>query len=482
MPLEVLRLLNAVEEYRKRRQMRLDERARTDDEGDEDNAPSSGNKGGGGHGNTKIPYGLCRREGIKIQSGWTPKDAWAALEGHGYTAGDVYRELRTSGKVAKRIPKTDKETGEITGFEVQKPKTPEEIDKDFRDCVAESDELQKQRKQLESDISILQHRKSVLARRVENTSKDIEAYENTYGQRHEMPDGARRAYDDLFAVLKEENAQWKQADEQHQAKKAELEAVRQKITDPERQKRFMEATMARYPDWDSCEDGKARLERAKALSEADSVKYGNVYDAVSQLEGKKVAYNPVKWKPKPGLEDETIAQIGGGDMTKGSCASVAMAYLAARRGIAIQDFRGGHSQDIMSRKCCGIVRNAGGFSEEDTSDFRACKALFDKMEDGYEYWFATGRHAAVIRKNSGKLEYLELQSSGSNGWRELTTDALKTRFKCKRSHSSYGNKVKAESCLIKASDLIQNKEVQMLLGYINTEWDEQKRGVRGTIK
>ena len=56
----------------------------------------------GGHGNTHIPFGLCQREGIAVQPGWTPRDAWSALKGKGYDIGSVYRELRETGKVAPR--------------------------------------------------------------------------------------------------------------------------------------------------------------------------------------------------------------------------------------------------------------------------------------------------------------------------------------------------------------------------------------------
>ena len=70
------------------------DKSRVDDDDDDD-----GNGGSGGsHGNTKIPFGLCQREGIEIGENWTPKDAWNALEGKGYSAGSVYKNLRETGK------------------------------------------------------------------------------------------------------------------------------------------------------------------------------------------------------------------------------------------------------------------------------------------------------------------------------------------------------------------------------------------------
>lgn len=89
---------DSVQEYRKRRAERL--AARMDADGDDDSLPAP-KRGGGGHGNTKIPFGLCQREGIDIQPGWTPKDAWEALEGKGYNPGEVYKGLKETGKANK---------------------------------------------------------------------------------------------------------------------------------------------------------------------------------------------------------------------------------------------------------------------------------------------------------------------------------------------------------------------------------------------
>lgn len=98
----------AIADYKRRRIQRL--RARFDADGDDDSPNAGGNanknnNGGrraakGGHGNTKIPFGLCEREGIKVDPKWTPRDAWEALEGKGYNAGESYAELRKTGKIS----------------------------------------------------------------------------------------------------------------------------------------------------------------------------------------------------------------------------------------------------------------------------------------------------------------------------------------------------------------------------------------------
>lgn len=70
-----------------------DDKSRTDADDEET---------GVNHGNTKIPFGLCQREGIDIQPGWTPADAWKALEGKGYSVSEIYKELKETGKVSKK--------------------------------------------------------------------------------------------------------------------------------------------------------------------------------------------------------------------------------------------------------------------------------------------------------------------------------------------------------------------------------------------
>lgn len=95
--------MNVIDAYRKRRNKRLAARGFRLDDDDENGAVK-----GGGHGNTKIPFGLCQREGIKVDPKWSPKDAWEALEGKGYSASEVYKELKETGKVTSKTPKEAK--------------------------------------------------------------------------------------------------------------------------------------------------------------------------------------------------------------------------------------------------------------------------------------------------------------------------------------------------------------------------------------
>ncbi len=52
------------------------------------------------HGNTRLPFGLCKEEGIELPNDATPKQAWEALEKKsGITPSAVFKQLREIGKV-----------------------------------------------------------------------------------------------------------------------------------------------------------------------------------------------------------------------------------------------------------------------------------------------------------------------------------------------------------------------------------------------
>lgn len=59
----------------------------------------------------RLPFGLCKRYGIKIEDSWTPRDAWNALKGirgiDPREAMDDYLDERETGKPATKPPKQD---------------------------------------------------------------------------------------------------------------------------------------------------------------------------------------------------------------------------------------------------------------------------------------------------------------------------------------------------------------------------------------
>ena len=82
----------AVENYKMRRAARLEARgyhADVEEENNSNNRSSSGS----GHGNTRLPFGLCRRLGIEVGSDWTPRDAWDALADKGITPAGEFSRL-----------------------------------------------------------------------------------------------------------------------------------------------------------------------------------------------------------------------------------------------------------------------------------------------------------------------------------------------------------------------------------------------------
>lgn len=187
--------------------------------------------------------------------------------------------------------------------------------------------------------------------------------------------------------------------------------------------------------------------------------------------------------------EEIIDRLGGGDRTKGSCASVAFAYIGNKGGSDVLDFRGGKSQKVFSqvKSIAEIARLDGVNSRiiESTNDLKAVSKLLNEIKDtkkGKEYYLATGNHATIIRKAESGFEYLELQTIKNNGFYSLTPNVLRERFGCKKSHKIYGYNFETSNILIDADSLKNNSEFKKILEYINTQKEEQMKGVGGSAK
>lgn len=205
--------------------------------------------------------------------------------------------------------------------------------------------------------------------------------------------------------------------------------------------------------------------------------------ALSSLERAGVKAKKVeKFKSQP-THEEIVARLGGGDLTHGSCSSLAFAYGGNANGYDVRDFRGGASEKWFARNdhIGMVVRELGGTIVEDGNDYTASHTLLDKVQKGRIYYFATGSHAAVVRKNGDKLEYLELQAPSGNGWYALTDDALKWRFGAKKSHTSAGRPYKLPNFLADMTK-IKSKNFPKILQYINTDEAKQKKGGAGGRK
>ena len=182
-----------------------------------------------------------------------------------------------------------------------------------------------------------------------------------------------------------------------------------------------------------------------------------------------------------------ISALAGGDRTSGSCASVALAYVGQKRGWNVLDFRGGESQNFFSTsynlmqlsKTDGIktIKASGACS------LTVGKNLLKQCEVGKEYYLCVGRHASIVRKlEDGKLQYLELQSAQKSGWTDFDGNVrytLHNRFGC----SSRSSSSSLMDFMIDIDDSdFDTDNFKSLLGYINTDDSQQRKGINGTIK
>lgn len=204
---------------------------------------------------------------------------------------------------------------------------------------------------------------------------------------------------------------------------------------------------------------------------------------LKSLQANGVDYVPVKKRKTARPEAEIIAKIGGGDMTSGSCASVALAYAGQKQGLDVYDFRGGKSMDFFSSKLNKVqmFKDLGVtsiVSDTAKTNLTNGKRILDQLEEGKEYYLSVGRHAAIVRKQGGQAQYLELQSSRSNGWKDFdrSGDVLKNRFGCSSSSSYYSTAYATDISQLKGDDFEQ------IMCYINTEENNQKKGVAGSVK
>ncbi len=251
---------------------------------------------------------------------------------------------------------------------------------------------------------------------------------------------------------------------------------------------FVPSSM-KYDDWkksfvDGDKSGLQPVKEDDTMKLKEKVTNNNetVKGCVDTLEKLGVQYNQVSYHPTPLSESIIIESLSGGDKTKGSCASVGLAYVGQKNGLNVLDFRGGESQNFFSNgynlKKITELPNITKISEIARSSVTSGKKLLTKVEEGNEYYFVCGRHAAIVRKNEGILQYLELQSANRSAWTDFNGNVrytLANRFGETKGYD-------CESYMFNVQDANDSKELQVLLGYINTIVDEQKKGVGGSVK
>lgn len=249
-----------------------------------------------------------------------------------------------------------------------------------------------------------------------------------------------------------------------------------------------------FTDW--VEANRERMTAAKSLPYfiRDNSKYvertpkattpSQLEDVLQLAEKASVEYLAVSELPKTLTEDEIISRVSGGDLTTGSCSSLAFTYAGNRCGFNVLDFRGGVSQSFFSRtgNIMSIAEKVGGTVAKHTNDYKKAKDLLKTTQRGKEYYFTCGSHAAIVRRTETGFEYLELQSAYSNGFKPLNENVLKRRFAAKKSHTLYGTKCETKDCIIDIDLLRKDSGFKKLLGYINTTSSKQRKGASGTTK
>lgn len=210
-----------------------------------------------------------------------------------------------------------------------------------------------------------------------------------------------------------------------------------------------------------------------------SKSYHNIVD---ELKGNGVQHNPIQPFGRERTSEEIADRISGGDLTEGSCSSLALAFPGNEIGYDVLDFRDGYSREYFSRRSSiEKIANLSGvtsLTEYGSDDVTCVSRLLQSTEKGKNYYLATGEHAAIIRQSNNYFEYLELQHPGSgNGWHPLNESILMNRFGC-----SHNRRYENSSFLIDTSSLANSQEFLDILGYINTNNYEQRKGASGNVK
>lgn len=205
------------------------------------------------------------------------------------------------------------------------------------------------------------------------------------------------------------------------------------------------------------------------------------------LQENKIEYKEVQKLPKQLSDDEIIQRLGGGDETDGSCSSLAFAYIGNKAGLDVLDFRGGESRKFFSKnKNIASIASLDGVKSQIVkvkNEIRGSVDLLKDIEYDKHYYFAVGKHAAIVRRTEQfGFEYLELQSARNNGFKRLTTDGLRQRFRAQKSRTFLGQKYETDVVLIDGSSLKGNTEFEKILGYINTSENVQMKGAGGRAK
>ena len=205
-----------------------------------------------------------------------------------------------------------------------------------------------------------------------------------------------------------------------------------------------------------------------------------------------VEYRAVQALPKQLTSDEIIERLAGGDMTQGSCSSLAFAYIGNKNGLDVLDFRDGGSRRVfsMNKNIMKMLELPGveGSITKVKKEVQGTIDVLKNLELNKEYYLATGKHAAIVRKLDTGYQYLELQSKYQNGWMPFErygsmATTLNKRFGCRKTvDKSFGYVWERTVILMDVDSFKDNEEFEQLLGYINTAVDKQRKGALGDVR
>ena len=205
-----------------------------------------------------------------------------------------------------------------------------------------------------------------------------------------------------------------------------------------------------------------------------------------------VEHRAVQALPKQLTSDEIIERLAGGDMTQGSCSSLAFAYIGNKNGLDVLDFRDGGSRRVfsMNKNIMKMLELPGveGSITKVKKEVLGTIDVLKNLELNKEYYLATGKHAAIVRKLDTGYQYLELQSKYQNGWMPFErygsmAATLNKRFGCRKTvDKSFGYVWERTVILMDVDSFKDNEEFEQLLGYINTAVDKQRKGALGDVR
>ncbi len=224
----------------------------------------------------------------------------------------------------------------------------------------------------------------------------------------------------------------------------------------------------------------------KTPVESDDPEYSKLLKRAQ--ENYNIKYKPVENHTGSLSQEEIIKAISGGDTTKGSCASVGLTYIGQQQGWNVLDFRDGMSRKFFSSSInldtLSQMKGMKVLKAEGKSSLVVGNRLLKQVEEGKEYYLCVGRHASIVRKHNGQLQYLELQSSLKSGWIDFKDDVKRTlswRFDCSKTYDKGASELYDFMIDINESNF-NTKEFKSLLGFLNTAKDKQRKGGHGSIK